>query len=300
VPTRPLYFLERLQIAFTALLLLLQFAAWNRLPHPGLMAGLYALLIALVFLLARYTGPAAQWLRHLTPIFYLLAIYESLGQTTPYLVSRWLEPHLVAWDASWFASSTAAAASLATHPFLIDLLFLAYVSYYLLPIALLAILFLKKHAGFREAVNTIAITFYVHYLMYLVFPVVGPHRNPDLAGAASIPIGGLLAELCKTFVGHAELTAEDCFPSAHTSIAILCVLLAWRHQRSLVAWLAPPALLITLATVVLRFHYVADVLAGLVLAAAAYAWAPALPERAPQLAFRAIQPAMEAAGEADS
>lgn len=288
---RPLDFLERLQVAFAGLMLFLQLAAWNRLPHPGLMAAFYALMIAFVFLVARWRGHAAEWLRHLLPIFYLLGIYESLGQTTPYLMPRWLEPHLVRLDAAWFGPSIAAATDLSRHAWLVDCLFLAYVSYYVLPIALLTVLFLQKHPGFRAAVDTIAIAFYAHYLMYLVFPVVGPHRNPDLAGAAAIPSGGWLTALSTAFIRQAELTDEDCFPSAHTSIAILCVLLAWRYHRPLVRWFTLPAVLIALATVVLRFHYVADVLAGVAVAAAAYAWVPALPEKSPAPEFRVAQAA---------
>ena len=281
-------------MAFAGLLLAIQLIAWNRLPHPGLMASLYAWMIVMVFIVARWRGKLGQWLRYLVPIFYLLGIYESLGQTTPYLMSRWLEPHLVAWDESWFGGALAGISGAISRPWLVDLLFLAYVSYYVLPIVLLVVLFLQKNPGFRPAVNTIAVTFYAHYLMYLVFPVVGPHRNPDLAGAVTIPSGGLLTSLSKAFIQQAELTAEDCFPSAHTSIAILCVFLAWRYYRPLVRWFALPALMIALATVVLRFHYVADVIAGVVVAMAAYAWVPALPETPPERVVDTVQGMAEA------
>jgi membrane-associated phospholipid phosphatase len=66
--------------------------------------------------------------------------------------------------------------------------------------------------------------------------------------------------------------AFDCFPSLHTAIPWLLVLLC---RRKLPQWLMAvevfASLGVTLSTVGLRFHYGVDVLAGLV-----WAWAAAM------------------------
>jgi membrane-associated phospholipid phosphatase len=56
------------------------------------------------------------------------------------------------------------------------------------------------------------------------------------------------------------------FPSAHTSVACIVWLVAWTRDRHLAYWLTPLVGGILVATIYGRFHYVLDVVAGVLLA----------------------------------
>ena len=72
---------------------------------------------------------------------------------------------------------------------------------------------------------------------------------------------------------------RDCFPSLHTCLTVLLMWGAWRHARSVFWALLPFTVFIPFACVYLRYHYVADVLAGLTLFAIVALVAPPLQRR---------------------
>ena len=63
----------------------------------------------------------------------------------------------------------------------------------------------------------------------------------------------------------------DCFPSMHTACTALMAWVAWRYARRLFFWILPVVISMPFACVYLRYHYVVDVLAGLVVASVAIA-----------------------------
>ena len=58
----------------------------------------------------------------------------------------------------------------------------------------------------------------------------------------------------------------DAFPSGHTAIAIIVLAMAARYQRRLFYPLLVITVSLMISTVYLRYHYVIDVIAGVLLA----------------------------------
>jgi membrane-associated phospholipid phosphatase len=63
-----------------------------------------------------------------------------------------------------------------------------------------------------------------------------------------------------------EHTKCDVFPSGHTMVAVLVLIVAYQRARDAFWWLLPVAVGLVVSTVYCRFHYVVDVIAGAVLA----------------------------------
>jgi membrane-associated phospholipid phosphatase len=61
------------------------------------------------------------------------------------------------------------------------------------------------------------------------------------------------------------LTAFGAFPSLHCAVALLALLLAWKHLRWFFWIQLPFGVGLILGTVYLRHHWVVDILAGFVL-----------------------------------
>src|SRR5262249_35596565 len=117
----------------------------------------------------------------------------------------------------------------------------------------------------------------VGHFIYTLVPGYGPYEY--LAHDYQAPVaGGPFYNLVLEAVAGAG-PLRDIFPSLHTALPTFCSLFAWKHYRRLAPIVSFFALNIILATIVLRWHYAADIGAGLVLAVAAFVAAPRLVER---------------------
>jgi PAP2 superfamily len=139
-------------------------------------------------------------------------------------------------------------------PIVLDLLSCFYVSFYLLIFAGVC-LFVQRPAFYTG----LALIYAFGTLGYVLVPAAGPFFDWPLPTAGTHVFVALQAQ------ARNLVTGVDVFPSLH--VAASCYVLAWLIWRWRHAWL-PSALWacgIALATVGLRYHYLIDVLAALVL-----------------------------------
>ncbi len=72
-----------------------------------------------------------------------------------------------------------------------------------------------------------------------------------------------------------ENTKTDAFPSGHTAVVLTTLYYAWKsREKKLFAVLFPVVAALIFSTVYLRYHYVIDVIAGVLLAAFTIRLAP--------------------------
>ena len=124
---------------------------------------------------------------------------------------------------------------------------------------------------------------------YLLVPVVGPRFYfPDwyptdlygnTYGADQLAENAALAKQARIQPYYPQLAHRNCCPSLHTAWGILYLLMAWRLGRRWFWLTAPFALAQIGATVVLRWHYVTDLLVGAPLAWLVWAAVRRLEER---------------------
>jgi len=118
--------------------------------------------------------------------------------------------------------------------------------------------------GARHTLLLMMVTFYVCYVLFLLFPVAGPRYLfplPENAATAQ-PVAAFVHRLVAG--GSAWGTA---FPSSHVAVALVAAVSAGWAWRALGAVLLPLALLLALGTVYGQFHYAVDATAGAALAA---------------------------------
>jgi membrane-associated phospholipid phosphatase len=107
------------------------------------------------------------------------------------------------------------------------------------------------------------------FLGYTLIPAAGPHLAMPEAFPAALT-GGWLTRTNAALVASGS-NRVDVFPSLHTAITVFLMGSLWpRHRRVFLSLLIPAAGL-GMATLYLRYHYAVDLLAGLLLAAAALA-----------------------------
>ncbi|MDP3234219.1 MAG: phosphatase PAP2 family protein [Myxococcales bacterium] len=132
----------------------------------------------------------------------------------------------------------------------------------LYPLVLGAVFLFGGRRALRESAFTIGAALLVSYVSYSLIPVKGPVLTRTFDVSLDLY---LLASVKEAMMDATRIT-WDCFPSMHTCCSMLLAWCAWRHVRRLFWWVLPIVASIPLACVYLRYHYVIDVLAGLVLA----------------------------------
>lgn len=179
------------------------------------------------------------------------------------------------------------------HPVLTEILQIAYAGYFVILMGVGIELYKKKDAAgarepFARYVFMIVFGFCISYIGYLMFPGVGPrftlHRfellNQELPGIfLTIPIRDLLnaAESIPRNIQHAVVVAQrDVFPSGHTQMALIALLFAFRYNLRSKYWYALLGFLMMVGTVYLRYHYVIDLVGGVIWMIAAAKISPVL------------------------
>jgi len=275
----------------TALALLLLSAAAALARQPEAVSRLVALLALLGAVLAlsrtgARDGPLGL-ARDFAPVAIVVTIFMLLQPIIAALNPARYDAVLAAADARWFAPlGSAWRGALGRPAWFTDLVYAAYVSYYLLPLAVLGAARARRGPeAFEQIAFATLLAFYLSYLGYFLWPASGP-RVP-LADEVLVLGGGAVAAAVRAFLRVAEATTLDAFPSGHTALSLVPAALGTRHFPRWAPLLWAWAAAVIFATVYIQVHYVVDVVAGVALGLAALALAPGLQAR---LAGRAPAP----------
>ncbi|MEO8878091.1 MAG: phosphatase PAP2 family protein [Polyangiaceae bacterium] len=138
----------------------------------------------------------------------------------------------------------------------------AYISYtFLFPVVLGGLYAKRDLRPFRELSFAMTFALAVGYVLYTFVPAQGPvFTQTHTTSLDFYYMGGVKEQLMDR-----RRVPRDCFPSLHTCISLIFLWYAFKHIRWLGWVLAPIVISIPFACVYLRYHYVIDVLAGMVL-----------------------------------
>ena len=207
----------------------------------------------------------------------ILILFNSLGDLIPSLRhGRTFDAVLVRIDFALFGVHPTLWMEQFIHPALTTLFQLAYISYYFIPLSLGAVLIMKnRDRELDEALFGIALCFYLSYIGYILVPAFGPRFSLDQLQSAGLEAGPI-TETIRDLLNRLEHNKTDAFPSGHTAVALMSLYYAWKHrEKTLYRILAPLVSALIVSTVYLRYHYVIDVIAGVLLFAITALIAPA-------------------------
>ena len=200
------------------------------------------------------------------PTICVLIVFDSLGRLVHYINPKDIDPLLIRLDYLIFDSHPTIMLERIMSPLLTDILQLAYMTYYFIPISFAAILLLKnQRQEYNRTLFLILFCFYLSYLSYILMPALGPRftishlQNTDLQGL-------FIAGQIQKFLNQLEGIKRDAFPSGHTAIPLVVLYLAYRFNRRLFWIFLPIVLALIFSTVYCRYHYVVDIIGGFGLA----------------------------------
>jgi len=123
----------------------------------------------------------------------------------------------------------------------------------------------RDRARFREMMSGLMVVSFFGLMGYLIVPAIGPMYT--LRDQYTVPLSHSIMMFSRNidFMDFARIR-RDVFPSLHVAISFLVWLYAYRNSKTLFWILSPLILSLWFSTVYLRYHYLIDVVAGLILA----------------------------------
>lgn len=271
---------EGLTFLFLIGLFLLTLFFKGRVPLWRSQLLFYALLLGLLFILKlaseqKGTKGIGGLLRDFSPILFVILTYQSLGNLIQYLWPD-VDPHLIRIDFFLFGLHPTVWMERWIRQWLTDLLSLAYISYYFLPVILIVTLYLKgRREVFDQAIFILTFGYYLSFIGYILFPAIGPRYTQ--AHLYTIPLeGSWITDFVRDTLNALEHNKRDCMPSGHTQIALMVLFLSHRYEKTLFYLFLPVVCGLIFSTLYLRYHYVIDLIAGAVMAIGCTLIAPGL------------------------
>jgi membrane-associated phospholipid phosphatase len=252
------------------------FVAWLRgapilgwmLLHLVIFFG-YAALAA--FMSIRRDRPWIPWVRAFAVVTIMFSLYSTLGQVVFIAIPWEGDPALHAIDTWLFGGVTPAIwAERFVTPGSLE--FFSFCYGFFIPYLYLSILtgLIGRPERERERfISGFAILYAVSFIGYLFVPARGPilFNAADFSTALN---GGFFHELVVNTI-DASGGPHGAFPSLHVGAAAYACLFDLRYNRLRALTYLPLVVLIAMATVVLRYHYVVDWITGVMIAVFSFA-----------------------------
>lgn len=209
------------------------------------------------------------WVLLILVNFYPLAlvpeIFNAVGYLIPSVNPLMRDQWLIDVDQAIFGFDPQMAMQAYITPWLVNLMYVGYCTYYFFPLAVGLGLWLKQRELAVRFIFVTALAFYISYIGYFAVPAYGPRTAQAHEYDVPLNITPLARAVADT-LNNLEKTKQDAFPSGHTMITVVCLMFAARYRPRLFIVLLPIATLLIASTMFCRYHYAIDVIAGIVLA----------------------------------
>lgn len=199
-----------------------------------------------------------------------LATYLELRWILPVVAPRSLDADILAFDLRVFGIEPAIAWDHWVTPRSTEWFAFFYYSYFFILAlhALPSALALDDGPDVQELTFGLIALFCIGHVTYALVPVTGPHAH--VQGMPHRLEGGFFWHSVEAMVESAGVE-KDGFPSLHTAAPLFLALYGYRHRSDrFLRYVWPVTALfsaqIIIATMFLRWHYLADIVAGVVLA----------------------------------
>jgi membrane-associated phospholipid phosphatase len=242
----------------------------RNLPHPGRYCGTHLAILAVmatVALAASFSANRALcFVRDWYPLPLFLFSFEELEGLVHLVFPGWFDRYLIHFDYNFAGVHPSVWLAQFETPALTEVMQFAYMTYFLFLLLLPAVLWTARdRAAFWTVMVSTAIAHDLVYAVAVIFPVESPYYS--LAALGRKPLVGGVFTATVGIIEHFGRVHGAAFPSAHVAGSTVAVLAARRSRPCLFRIFLPLYLLMCLATVYGRYHYVADVLAGVAVGA---------------------------------
>jgi membrane-associated phospholipid phosphatase len=209
-----------------------------------------------------------QFFRNFYPLIFISYLYGETGNLNNFIFND-LDPRISSFEQKFFGFQPSLEfCSLVPNRWFNELMHLGYFSYYLMTFFVCLVVYLKARNDYNYVMFIILNSFYLYYLFFIIFPVVGPQFYFPYPQSA-IPEAYVFGKLIEIIKQLGE-TPTGAFPSSHVGMALVFLYLGKQYSKILFTVMLPFAVLLTFATVYIKAHYLIDVIGGIISAPIVY------------------------------
>jgi membrane-associated phospholipid phosphatase len=240
-------------------------------------------IICLTWAAAHSRNRVLRFARDWYPLPLYIFFFEELQGLVHAIFPGWFDGWLIRFDFNLAGVHPTVWLARFSNPALNDFMQFAYMTYFLYLVILPAILYAKKdRIAFWNVMVSTAVANYTVYFIAVLFPIESPYHA--LAAMNTTPLSGGYFAAAIEFIERFGRVHGGAFPSAHVAGSTVAILASWRYRRWLFWVCLPFFVSMCVSTVYGRYHYIADVLAGIIVGALGVAVGSWLMERKGALA----------------
>lgn len=210
-----------------------------------------------------------RFVRLIYPALLMTFFYQASGRLVLTLYADFLDADITAFEKLILGVNPTIWLDNHINEFLTEVFSAGYFSYYfMIPGLTLTLFFTKRDRELRRFMTATCATFFVSYLIFIIYPITGPRFYfegqylTEITGPIFRPLVNIVIENA-AFKGGA-------MPSSHVAEALVVLLFALRYYGKKVWWLIPIVTALACGTVYGRFHYIIDVIVGILIGIGAY------------------------------
>ena len=267
----------------------------GNLAHPMRLIGMQIFAAGVILILCRMETQAAGWRawnkkkqrgtdrnvcptvaqkfwhfwRHWYPHLFFLFCFEEMAKLVHLFSPGWQDAKLIAFDQWLTGVNPTLWLGHFAHPALNEFMQCAYLTYFVYLLIIGGLLYYQRDWKSYWSVMTYSgIGYVLGYAISMFFPVQSPWFSMAGMWHGEL-VGGPFTALVNLIEKFGRVQGAA-FPSQHVAGAVAALLGAWRHRRLLFWVFLPFVLCMSVSTVYVRNHYVADVFGGMVTGALGY------------------------------
>jgi membrane-associated phospholipid phosphatase len=201
--------------------------------------------------------------RHWYPHLFFLFCFEELGYLVHLVTPGWQDAKLIRFDYWLTGVHPAVWLEQFATPARNEFMQFAYLTYFTYLVILGGILYYRKEWHAYWSVMTYsAVGYAIGYVIAIFFPIESPWFA--MAGSWHGELHGGPFTATINFIEHYGRVRGAAFPSEHVAGSFAALWGAFRHRRWLFWVMLPLVLCMCASTVYGRYHYVADIFAGII------------------------------------
>jgi len=258
---------DQVTITYQCIMLLLIIFNYSTIENSFVLSLFHVFVIFILFWIPNAPkNPFIDWFKIWSPIVIIPINFTELHYLVHPVSPMDFDRALIDLDFSIFGTHPTIWMEKLDNPWLTEYLQIIYTTFYFLPIILAIILWVRKdYEEFDKFVFIMVFGFYLSYLGYFIVPAVGPRFTLD--HLQTFPVTGVCAtDAIRHTLDTLENIQRDAFPSGHTEMTLLSMIYAYKYSKKYFYILLVIGTSLIFSTVYLRYHYVVDVIAGIILA----------------------------------
>jgi len=209
--------------------------------------------------------PVGHFIRDWYVIILLPFIYLNMGNFIHLIFPNEFDPIIISLETGIFGQTPNILLQRIENSILTEIMQLFYALYWFtIPGGALLLYAAKKYETFHYFIYYISLTFFLSYILFIIFPVYGP-RFVMADQIYAEYRGVFLTQFLRDFVNNSG--HKGCaFPSSHVAVAVVILHIVWWEFPKTAKWVFVPAVTgLSIATVYGQYHYLTDMVAGLVM-----------------------------------